>query len=911
MNDSKLDPGWNYSLVATSEDKRASRPAVEAPFSHELIGVDGSLDGGLRPFPGFRIIHELEWGLWGGNHDTTSTIVDLFVRNLIIGEDGYGFGFVYRVRRKNAATGATACDVFADFFNSKLTPPRWVRGQVVMEGVPLPPELDRTHGRQMSVTTWGRYIYVFVEDSEPVAISFDRKTPFGFVVLTDTGPGAQPSLESAEDAGPLGSITALEQSRPGVGQIFLSEYLPSGIGLGLGNGTDTSDSGTFYGQPNKDVASLDPGDYAFAYVLYNSQSGRRSALSEVAQVRKADFDPDDSSGGEGPLDPVPLHAFIEIVYDKTRYDQAYVYRSVRTQSAGGTYIAANLHLDRIIDLEDYHSNNNPLPDPDQAQAIYAYELEDKQLVFQDVFTDRVSFDENMPLAGASLWYENTMLCSSIRTPSASSSMKNRPEDSIRGIGEVRWSSLVDISPELFPPQNRYIPNVPSNDVNVLRQVGPNVIGFSSDRQYLIRKESVYLKITEMHEGFGVVNHRACDSAGSLLYFVSPKGVKAVDSQGQLDDVRSLNQVILETWGSSLDHVSLAFDPSLSAVFIHNNILSQTCVLWFNTAKVTEIHDVPFQEVTRGVWPRDFVYNREDLILNDGRNNATYLNVLTERAIFVQNPSKNSSTDAVSPYFFQIYVVDNLRQRTQPIGRFTGSPRRTLLEPSGDSVFTVASPFPSGDDLVVSTLTENLSEDIWGCELYVLHAADPSLIGRHATVRNRPASGTIRLLTADAPQLHGLVAGDVVGLSPVYVRWVGHPAPVVDPSEPVFSNAPDFFRIRHFNSLSASFSDVVNERSANGVAVRYRAAAYKGASPIPAATGIPIDPANPTTPMTSVVDGESRIPAALGSITSDGRNGVAGSCISPGIEIWHPEVDFRILGSMISGSMRATVRTQRG
>lgn len=914
MSTENLTPpgGWHFPLTQTTQDKSAARPGCKFPSSFELLGVDGSVDGGLRPFPGFIPVHEFDLSSNGGlsgwegtsaQHDERSVIVDFFVRDFIVGEDSYGYGFVYRVQRGGNQTHA---DVFIDYFNGKTG--LWVRSLALLTDVPTNPSQDPIDGRRMSVVTWGRLIYVFIEDHAPVSFSIERDSPYtASVINTTTGPQkrpflCEPSKGSTVYSGGLGSITTTgDASRPGAGQIFLTNGLPSTVGLGLTGGSHQADI---------DVRSLTPGDYAFAYQLYNSQTGLRSAISDIVPARTDDFDP-----GSG---PVNLNAAIEIVYDSSLYDWAFIYRSVRVQDAGGTYIASILQLDAIITLEDHLTNNNPLTG-NLLQAVWFYTLEDKELVQTEPFSDNTLYDENMPKGGAALYYENTMLVSSINTTSVSTSDENRRDDAIRGLGELRYSALTEVSPELFPPANRYNPTIPSNDIILLRQVGPNVIGFSKDRQYHIRKEGFYLKPLEMHEGFGVVNDRAADTVGSLCYFVNSKGLKSVDSQGQLEDIRSLNKVIQEDWQSSISSVCIAYDPWSSTLWILNADLGEAVILWFNTAKVTQLRDLPFNLVARGVWPEQFDWDRTDLVNNAGVNNSSYYNPLAERVFFIAkaplDPDDLAPTGSPTGYIFRVYCMDYYRERTQTEGSFIDYPRRTLMPISADALFTVAHNGLGGTDsnlVRLGTDPNVLSYDIWGSYLYVVWSTEPTRIGLRAEIfsvgpANAGSTNTIQL--SDPPPAWSTIkAGDIVAVSPVYFRWIGPPLQTFEEMQlPPSSPFRDYFHVRHVDSIGASFTDVVNERA---YTCPLTGAVFLGSDASPAAVGFTYDVQGAE--YSGLEDGEGLyyMSPKLSTSSFTARFGADGTVLAPSICTYTPDTDFRLVGIMVTGSVRESTRTRR-
>ena len=65
----ELTTQWTYSTDEISEDK--SRPRVGTPpgKAFEIIGIDGNMDGGLRPISGFKEVAQLDYYYNGLNAD--------------------------------------------------------------------------------------------------------------------------------------------------------------------------------------------------------------------------------------------------------------------------------------------------------------------------------------------------------------------------------------------------------------------------------------------------------------------------------------------------------------------------------------------------------------------------------------------------------------------------------------------------------------------------------------------------------------------------------------------------------------------------------------------------------------------------------------------------------------------------
>ena len=912
---------WPFSLLRTSENKEGNRLAVSRPASHELVGVDGQLVGGLRPFPGFIEIHEFKdvYSIAGYNGTTRPEILEFEVFGFLIGSDKYGVGVVYRIRRSSSSGSADyyKSDLFFDWWSSGTK--KWDTANLLAEEYPLPPAdaVPKSAGKQMSVSVTGQLIYVFVEDSQPLLIRVDDSgVSESLEVVTDTGPNRKPTILSTDESEGLGAIrTTGAADRDGHGQVVLLEYYPSEVNLGLT-------------QPDSEVRSLLPGNYSFAYRLRSSTTGRISGISEICQARSANFDPlaylgsssgagsgyASGSGIAGTGTGVPLFAAMEICYNPDKYDQAYIYRSVRVESAGGTFTSKIYFLEKIIDLADYHSVNNPLADElgaKRRQAIYFYELEDKMLVQKPTYGDRELFDEEMPYGGSSKFYEGTLLVSKLRTATAPSSDENTVVDTYLGVGELRWSSLYETSPELFPVYNRYVPSPPSDDILTFQFAGPHVIGFSKNRQYIIRREGGDIQVEPMHDGYGVAGYRGADTVGSLIYLVTTKGIKTVDAYGQLEAVNSLNQVIVEDWASVVDELSVAYDSLANVLYVLNPDAEKAAVLWFNTAMVTEIHDVPFKMVNRGPWPDPFVFDRGLFEgVQKGSGNDDYDNPLRETAIFLQNHVSTSPTQA--SLYPRLLIADYQRTRTQSAGSHNGEAENTLLPLGGDAVMTVTSYSEASGLLFVSTAgskTRPTYPD--GSYLYVLKSADPDLVGTKAQMTGTLSSTGIYINPSHKSRLSNISSGDIVGFSPVFFQWVGFPLGLQSEGGQLFSSPEDFFVTRHVEALGCYFSDVSGSAltETTGLA-SFKALLYSGAVDDPVEV---VEVYDDGQPVTSISEHESIYYAAYGKDSAGiltGRYGVSKTAPTPGVRIYCPNLDYWLVAVLVEGQVRPASRTQR-
>lgn len=905
---------WQFPLLEVTENKRSGRSGVARGEAYELVGVDGSVDGGLAPFPGFRALETLDPTLeadndipfngsltppehdWiGGPPSSPVYYVDSFrAVTFRVGTDSYGYGFVYRVRNGfdiSLADPDGRDHYFIHYYIDQGTVPN------VRE---ITNFLDHdTLGGDWNVRVLGRLVYLLVEGQLPVLFYVDRDDDEqlqehgvgGVGTGTTTGPGAQPILYPHDHSQSIGSFTATPTA-PGTGQIVLTTYPPSALPVDWPGAIPQADS---------EARQLEPGDYAFAYQLVDSQTGRKSKLSQIAPIQTVNFDPaaagGGSSGGSASTDQedISKYAIIELAYDKAKYDKMYLYRSVMTQKAGGTFVASILQLERIVDLKTYAVG--PDPGGTTGHALYYFTLEDKALVWQETYRDeRSDFDDEMPRAGEGIVHENTLFLSKIKE--ATSPLVNR------GLGELRWSSLADIGVELFPVVSKYIPTTASNQIIAFATVGPNVVGFSKDRQYLIRKEGLYVKVLEMHEGFGAVNPKSVTSVGNMAYFLSEKGLKAVATDGQLDDVRALNHYFLQEWRERLHDTQVVFDPAAGVMVVHQPSTEpeleeddpdtdlriygdpgRLALLWFNTARVTEVYDTPFWDACEGDWPVGT--NGQAPVGTDRKSE------LVRRAFFLQ--SYKTGEDGV----FRVYAIDYTRAKVvSGAGSHNGERRTTLLDTTGDSRFSVGVVASSpGTQLGSFSVAGGIIGSGWQeARMYVLSSpSSPTNVGRSAKVLNAIA-GTF---VVDNVTIFN--NGDRVGLSPVHMRATAWQIGLQDPEGREFMGK-DFFRVRHADAMGVAFDDVEGPNTGANDA-RAFLGLFKGNSPEPE-----FRVAGRTTSgsdVSTVTEGEPVYYAQMGS-----EYGFDASNMYPFVEIFCPDLEYRALALLVTGMIRSSSRTSR-
>jgi hypothetical protein len=675
------------------------------------------------------------------------------------------------------------------------------------------------------------------------------------------------------------------------------------------NYTFTSPTSWFVTENRYNARKLEPGDYSFGYVLVDSKTGRKSAFSEVAQARGEDFRVMTSTTNV----QRERYVGVEIVYDSGKYDLMYVYRSVKIQDAGGTMVAGLPFLDAIVELQDYWTCLNGTSrtfDPASTamrHALYYYELEDKQLVYQAPYTDRSIFDQKMPFGGSALLYDSTMLVSRIDSQPDSSEDTLRVEDVNKGLGEMRWSSLQEFSPELFPPFNRHNPTLPTNEAITFAKVGSNALGFGKDRVFHIRKSGGFIRVQEMYEGYGIVNPKAVDVVSSVAYYVSPHGIKAVDSQAQLDEIRVLNSVITGEWKSDHSSLQVGYDATMNTLFILNPVQEEAYCMWFGSAKTTKLVDMNFDHVSPGAWPDNFT-------------GSEYSNSLTRRAMFLMNEQGGTGLSGGGFAGPKVYVVDNRRTRVISGGAsaWNGSTRRTMLDFNGDSRVICSGPFnPANDSIPISPTGTSATIAVSGayqyCYLYLLYSTtNQQHIGKKVRVLANNTTTVFLDESGVGSWVSALTTGDILGMSPVYFEWVGHNLGLNNEVNQVFSLA-DFFRMKTVASVGCAFTDVAGPPLVYDLAgvtnkplARFVGALYSGTDADAYTTAQTEDTAREL--YGSVQDGEGLVYAAFGSDGSDGKYGAKGNSLSPGVRIFCPDLDYRLLACSVRGTISSTERT---
>ena len=456
------------------------------------------------------------------------------------------------------------------------------------------------------------------------------------------------------------------------------------------------------------------GDYSFAVQYMSTVTGRKSVISNVKILKVATV-PTTSTGASTSREEY-LRLKVFNFGTSGEYDKALIYRSVKNAGEGGT-----LHLEKTLSLPaaatiysvtqatttvtivtvaahglqvgdfvtvaavtstsingsfaiasitnsttfTYTTTSGTITTTLQGGSItlkvrnYDVEVPDMELVYLDVYIDKGNMDKTMPRGSVAAFMGSTLFVSRIGGADVGTPDDITPQSPPRAVGDLRWSSTGEIQPENFRPSNRWIPRTPGNEIIGMRTVGNYMMAFSPDRAYRIGRAGQFIKVEEVHLGYGLAGVDALEGVGGMVYFVSGGGVKAISAEGKIDDVAGLDALVNRLWLGQKSQIKMGFDAIGQCLTIMKpptvlGVADGAAVcMWFGTNRITELTDLPFHYVRSGahivggqLQRRAVFYKRTSTtawgayIVDHERNRGTGLNLCGGTARFV--------TGAVTP-----------------------------------------------------------------------------------------------------------------------------------------------------------------------------------------------------------------------------------------------------------------------
>tara|TARA_R100000664_G_scaffold8566_1_gene14058 strand:+ start:5035 stop:9132 length:4098 start_codon:yes stop_codon:yes gene_type:complete len=146
---------WNYPLMGVTENKSMERTSTPRGAAYELVGVDLSRKGGIRPHPGFKKVHSFT-GI------STREVLDFKPVSFRVGTNQYGYGYVYKVKK---ASDATQADIYIDYYVKGYNSGAWNRTVALKSNISATSPMD--------VVIFGRFIFVMQKGMQTVLFFLD------------------------------------------------------------------------------------------------------------------------------------------------------------------------------------------------------------------------------------------------------------------------------------------------------------------------------------------------------------------------------------------------------------------------------------------------------------------------------------------------------------------------------------------------------------------------------------------------------------------------------------------------------------------------------------------------------------------------------------------------------------------
>jgi hypothetical protein len=921
------DVTWTFSLLNASESRASSRTGTPDGFVSELIGIDGTNNGGLVPFPGFREMYRftpdtvdsayggIAWSGGGANPYASfpyrCKVVDFWSFSVVAGADTRVWGFVYVVRRPNVVGSAT-CNNIYDLLMAVNAPngsstPQW-RTVLLQQGMTDGGILADQGNAVMSVETTSKAVYVFRRGVAPIAVYFKVSgspvTSTIATVVNPAGPGkriaARPftNTSSVEVDFPTAAVNAHDatwfldptNSANSPGSVVFCR-----IASGTTPAAGSTGGGPYVVSNLTTAPVLKSGSYSFAVQFEDSRSGRKSQISNNVDMTTTS----------------DLQFFVDGVYDSLRFDTLNIYRSVRTDSAAGAYTNGILQLDAQVTLSSYEVSTLPirsgtLPSTTGVKFFrYAYQLKDAALVMQDVFLDKPSYSETMPKGGAGAMFDGTMLVGNI----------SEGASDLTGTGETRWSASGTDSPELFTALGQYKPSSVGDAVTCFKRTGQVMAGLTRSGVQFFSKQDGFIRVLAAHQGYGVTGPYAAATVGPVTYYLNYRGLKAIFPDGRLDDAQAINQLVSSDWYSGttgaqeLSDVSMAFDPAMLCLYILNPARKQAVQMWFATGVLSELEDMSFSKVTSGWWQdTDGGTNKNQLVpralfLQNAPIPDLVTNTSYRPGVFMPSRSYSDKTDGEAGAA-QVSMFDGKMNRNPSTqitsgqaSQTTGSYYDNTCSLQTTPTWTISvNPFGSSD-----------STRMIGMWVYILWPFESSTRPSKFQVLNATSS-TLLLTQPTYPSSTPFVIGTPISpvaktlvMDPVYVR-------VVTGALRMSEDKAEEFVIKQPTSMGVVLSDVnlYDPGEGNPGAPQswyWVGSLFRANESLPLAWSAPVAP-DGTYAQYSITNGDSPNWALFK------KHSYLGQWFFPAFETFVPNVQYRLLGLQVKGRMLPTDRTRR-
>lgn len=182
---------------------------------------------------------------------------------------------------------------------------------------------------------------------------------------------------------------------------------------------------------------------------------------------------------------------------------------------------------------------------------------------------------------------------------------------------LRWTNTARPEKETFPRFNEFITTLPTNRPAQFVVAGDALILLGDGEFYRIRNlGGGLISVQPIGSNLHLVSNQAALAIGGVIYAVTTLGVVEISAgTGATRYIASLNRVITKRWAGALGLVSMSYDSRLDAIFILNPGLGEAVVLWRQTGVISFLSALPFTATTtvksRGISYAAFAVTQTD------------------------------------------------------------------------------------------------------------------------------------------------------------------------------------------------------------------------------------------------------------------------------------------------------------
>ena len=195
----------------------------------------------------------------------------------------------------------------------------------------------------------------------------------------------------------------------------------------------------------------------------------------------------------------------------------------------------------------------------------------------------------------------------------------------------------------------------------------------------------------------------------------------------------------------------------------------------------------------------------------------------------------------------------------------------------------------------------------GAFLYCLEdSTTPANVGKKSQIKAVASAGTNTTFNMVDNTLDNLSSTAKVGVSPVFMEITANQVGVQTSVMGTSREIENVHNLKQINEIKAAFLEKeigaltsAVDNNATTTAAKFQGIIYEGNEETPPHAAVPEKPDG--TQLSSIIDGSSTYPVAFGgSDTFSGVQGPLGFTLTPGIRIFCPDVDFRLISFRCSG-----------